>query len=146
MIQAIKMFLKNRTYACWVMVAMVFVATQVTKILIKHFTNKIENPNVRKKANLSIYFLPFIFATIVCLVYEAAAWHSLAGLSADYILGIGAKATAVYAGLEQGFKKVVAKAEEVTDDGELSKAEVKAVAKTAKDELADIRERLSSND
>lgn len=72
-------------YPLWifgVVVVIVLGLTQLAKIPIKHFTNKIENENLRKKVNMLIMLLPIAFGFLASwiLTYFGFTFSTIAAL------------------------------------------------------------------
>lgn len=72
-------------YPRWVFVVVVVIVlglTQLAKIPIKHFTNKIENENLRKKVNMLIMLLPIAFGFLASwiLTYFGFTFSTVAAL------------------------------------------------------------------
>ncbi len=80
----------------------VFLATQVVKLPIKHFTSKIADEQKRRMTNATILLLPFIFGIALDILYSTFVLHK--AFSLIYGLSYGTGAITLYGTVERFFK------------------------------------------
>lgn len=123
-----------------------FVATQLLKMPIKHFTKRIKDEDTRKKVNVVILLLPFLLGCLYELLYSQCYLHT--DFSVIEGLQFGTCGVSVYAFVENFLKKkgvtqttitneykttegqaVVELVKEVTADGKIDGDDMTAVQK-----------------
>ena len=95
--------LLNNEYFVWcAMAVIIFALTQVLKLPIKHFTNKISNQRTRKMVNATILFIPFMLGVLIDFVYSTYYLHG--AFSVINGLGYGTAGVSLYGVIERFFK------------------------------------------
>ena len=61
--------LHNRVFIWGAMAVIIFAVTQVLKLPIKHFTNKIKDATVKKRVNATILLIPFALGVLFEFLY-----------------------------------------------------------------------------
>lgn len=128
-------------YPWWIYVATLIVITALTEVLklpVKHFTDKIQNKSLRNKVNIVIVFIP------VALAFAADGLFTLWGYSFSITVGFawGGASQVLYEFISRLFARIK-KGEDVTgedvkEDFEDSVDDVK----TAEKEFDDLIEKL----
>lgn len=131
--------LLHNSYFVWcVMAVIIFLVTQVIKLPIKHFTNKISNERKRKIANATILLIPFAVGVALDFLYSTYYLHQAFSIITG--LGYGTAGISLYGVIERFFKvkiknpydsaegKVVAElVDEITKDGAINSSDNTAV-------------------
>lgn len=119
----------------WVMMAiLVFIFTNVCKIPIKHFTNKISNERKRKIVNTTILLLPFLFAFVLNYIYCTFISKAVIFYVADCIR-YAFSGIAIYGFVERFFKVKIDNPYETTEEGKnIVEGVTELSSKTTKDQ------------
>lgn len=84
------------------MAILIFLVTQLLKLPIKHFTNKIKNERKRKIVNATILLIPFALGLFFEFLYATYFLHTVfTGIAG---LGYGAAGISLYGVIERFFK------------------------------------------
>lgn len=141
----------------WIMIAViVFLITNVCKIPIKHFTNKIKDERKRKITNTVILLLPFLFSFLLNFIYCEFLVPTVTFYVADCIR-YALSGIAMYGFVERFFKVKLENPYETTEEGqnvmesvgEISAKKVKKAKKENKDEanaIAKFYDKLNKKD
>lgn len=124
--------LTNRYFVVAVMAIVIFFATQLLKMPIKHFTHKLENERIRRMVNATILLIPFILGVVFDLLYSTFVTHT--AFSVIVGLGYGSAGISLYGTVERFFKIKISNPYEETEEG---KAVVEAVDKVTADKKVD---------
>lgn len=117
----------------------IFGITQLLKLPIKHFTNKIEDETTRKIVNLVILLIPFGIGLLFEFLYGTFYLHT--GFDIIAGLGYGASGISLYGIIERFFgikvknpytdteegQAVIDLVQDVAQDGKVDKADMTAV-------------------
>ena len=130
--------LHNNCFIWCGMAVLIFLATQVIKLPIKHFTNKIQNERVRRIANSVILLIPFALGVFAEFLYSTYYLH--VAFTVITGLGYGSAGIALYGIIERLFdvkvdnpynteegKAVTELVDEVTKDGVVDEKDMTAV-------------------
>lgn len=139
--------LLHNTYFIWcVMAIIIFALTQLVKLPIKHFTNKITNERARKIVNTTILLIPFalgvLFEFLWSTFYLKEAFSGIIGL------GYGTTAISIYGIIERFFKIKIENPYD-SEEGDVVKELVQNVAedgKITKDDFALVEKFLKDID
>lgn len=123
--------LNNVYFVSCTMAVIVFLATQVLKIPIKHFTSKIGNERARKLVNATILLIPFALGVLFDYLYSTYIAHTAFSVIAG--LGYGTAGISFYNIIERTFKVKVENPYE-TEEG---KAVIDLVAAVTEDGKVD---------
>ena len=124
--------LLNNTYFIWcAMAVIIFIATQIIKLPIKHFTNKIKNERARKIVNSVILLIPFALGVVGEFLYNTYYLHTAFTVITG--LGYGSAGIALYGIIERFFKVKI----ENPYDTEEGKAVTELVDEVTKDGVVD---------
>lgn len=100
--QTLYNLLHNSCFVGCVMALIIFGATQLIKLPIKHFTKKIKNERKRKIVNATILLIPFALGVLLDFLYSTyfthTAFNVLIGLS------YGTAGISLYGVIERFFK------------------------------------------
>ena len=66
---------------------LIFALTQLLKMPIKHFTNKIKNERLRRIVNITIMFIPFALGAGLEFAYSAFIYHDAFNLGLGFAYG-----------------------------------------------------------
>lgn len=95
--------LLNSEYFVWcAMAVIIFGLTQLLKLPIKYFTNKLTNQRVRKMVNATILLIPFILGVLCDFLYATYYLHG--AFSIINGLGYGTAGISLYGMVERFFK------------------------------------------
>ena len=131
--------LLNNEYFVWcAMAVIIFALTQVLKLPIKHFTNKISNKRARKMVNATILLIPFVLGVLLDFVYSTYYLHGAFSVINGF--GYGTAGVSLYGVIERFFKvkvenpyeteegkAVTSLVETVVADGKVDENDKKAV-------------------
>ena len=132
--------LLNNDYFVWcAMAVIIFGITQLLKLPIKYFTNKIGNERVRRMVNATILLIPFAIGVLADFLYSTYYLHSAFTVITG--LGYGTAGISLYGAIERFFKiktenpyeteagkAVTGLVEDVTKDGKVDGNDKHAVA------------------
>ena len=127
--------LNNVYFVSSAMAVIIFLATQVLKLPIKHFTSKIKNERARKLTNATILLIPFALGILFDYLYATYITHTAFSVLAG--LGYGTAGISFYSIVERTFKVKVANPYE-TAEGKVVVELVEAVMNDGKVDEADI--------
>lgn len=98
--------LLHNTYFVWcAMAVFIFLITQILKLFIKYWTNKIKNERKRKIVNSVILLIPFGVGILAEFLYEMFYLHCAFTFASSITgLGYGMASIALYSIVERGFK------------------------------------------
>ena len=135
----IKQLLSNEYFVWCAMAVIIFALTQVLKLPIKYFTNKIDNQRVRRMVNATILLIPFAVGIVLDFVYSTYYLHG--AFSIINGLGYGTAGISLYGAIERFFKvktespydtqegkAVTELVENVSKDGKVDKNDKDAIA------------------
>ena len=135
----IKQLLSNEYFVWCAMAVIIFALTQVLKLPIKYFTNKIDNQRVRRMVNATILLIPFAVGIVLDFVYSTYYLHG--AFSIINGLGYGTAGISLYGAIERFFKvktespydtqegkAVTELVENVSKDGNVDKNDKDAIA------------------
>lgn len=94
--------LNNAYFVGCAMAVIIFLATQVIKMPIKHFTSKIENERKRRMVNATILLVPFALGVALDFFYSTFVTHTAFTVIAG--LGYGTAGISLYGAIERFFK------------------------------------------
>lgn len=94
--------------------AVIFAITQILKMPIKHFTNKIKNERLRRIVNTTIMFIPFLLGVTAELLYTFYLFHDAYSVADG--LGYGTISVSLY-GFVERFLKVKLPSPYETEEG-----------------------------
>lgn len=97
-----KALLNNQWFIWGVMAVIIFLFTQLLKLPIKHFTNKISNERVRKAVNATILIIPFCLGVLLEFIYKTYIIHTAFSVLSG--LGYGTAGISLYGVIERFFK------------------------------------------
>lgn len=93
--------LHNKVFILCAMAVIIFAVTQVLKLPIKHFTNKIKNETVRKRVNATILCIPFALGILFEFLY--GKYIAITTFSVINGLGYGFSGISLYSIVERFF-------------------------------------------
>lgn len=126
--------LNNVYFISCAMAVIVFLATQVLKMPIKHFTSKIANERARKIANATILLIPFALGVLFDYLYSTYVTHTAFSVIAG--LGYGTAGISFYNIIERTFKVKISNPYK-TEDGKAVMELVAAVTEDGKVDAED---------
>lgn len=133
--------LLHNNYFIWcAMAVIIFLVTQLIKLPIKHFTNKIKNERVRKIVNSVILLIPFGLGILAEFLYSTYYLH--VAFTVITGLGYGTAGISLYGIVERFFKVKV----ENPYDSEEGKAVTDLVEKVTKDGVVDENDMTAVNE
>lgn len=94
--------LHNTYFVFCAMAIIIFGATQLIKLPIKHFTDKITNERVRRVVNTTILLIPFALGIVLEFLYSTYYLHEMFNIITGF--GYGAAAVSLYGLIERFFK------------------------------------------
>lgn len=94
--------LHNQYFVGCAMAVIIFVATQIIKLPIKHFTNKIKNERARKIVNAIILLIPFGLGVLLDFLFSTYYMHE--AFTVIKGLGYGTAGISLYGIIERFFK------------------------------------------
>lgn len=129
--------LLHNNYFIWcVMAVIIFAVTQLIKLPIKHFTNKIKNERKRKIVNATILLIPFALGVLLDFLYAYYILKDPTAFTVITGLGYGTAGISLYGVIERFFKVKIANPYDTTEG--------KAVTELVDDITADGK--VDSND
>lgn len=136
----INYILENHSIVWCVMAVIIFAITQLIKLPIKHFTNKIKNERKRKIANATILLIPFGLGILLDFLYTKYLDPAHTSFNIITGLGYGTAGISLYGIIERFFKvklsnpydteegkSVTELVDEVTADGKIDSSDNAAV-------------------
>ena len=131
--------LKNDYFVWCAMAVIIFGLTQLLKLPIKHFTNKLANERLRRIVNATILLIPFALGVLVDFLYSTYYLHTAFTVITG--LGYGTAGISLYGAIERFFKvktenpyeteagkSVKELVEEISKDGKVDGSDKHAVA------------------
>lgn len=116
MSEVMNTLLSNPYFVGCAMAVIVFAITQLLKMPIKHYTNKIADKSLRKKVNATILLIPFVVGCLLELLYSTLYLHtSFSFLSG---LGYGTAGISLYGVIERFLGVKIENVYETTEEGQ----------------------------
>lgn len=112
----INALLANDYFVWCAMAVIIFLVTQVLKLPIKYFTNKIKNERKRKMVNAVILLIPFALGCFLEFLYDVYYLQTTFNLING--LGYGTSGIALYGTVERFFKVKIDNPYETTEEGQ----------------------------
>lgn len=125
----------NEAFIWCAMAVVVFILTNLFKIPIKHFTNKISDERKRRMANIVILVIPFVLGVALDFVYSTFYLHIM--FSVIRGIGYGSAGISLYGVVERFFKVKTNNEWENTEDGrQITKKANEIISKDVETESA----------
>jgi hypothetical protein len=121
--------LKNPFFVSCAMAVIIFALTQVLKLPIKHFTEKIKNERVRRMVNATILLIPFALGVLADFLYST--YYLQTAFTVITGLGYGSAGISLYGIIERFFKVKIENPYDC-EEGKAVKELVKDVSKDKK--------------
>lgn len=112
----ITQILHNEYFILCAMAVIIFGITQVLKLPIKYFTNKIQNERTRKIVNATILLIPFALGVLFEFLYSTYYLHTAFTVITG--LGYGTAGISLYGIIERFFKVKVENPYTETEEGQ----------------------------
>lgn len=112
----ITQILHNEYFIWCAMAVIIFGITQVLKLPIKYFTNKIQNERTRKIVNATILLIPFALGVLFEFLYSTYYLHTAFTVITG--LGYGTAGISLYGIIERFFKVKVENPYTETEEGQ----------------------------
>lgn len=97
-------FLHNPNIVWCIMAVIIFLVTQLLKLPIKYFTNKIKNERKRKIVNATILLIPFGLGILLDFLYSSYYLQDPTAFNIIVGLGYGTAGISLYSIIERTFK------------------------------------------
>ena len=122
--------LTNNYFVVFAVAIVIFFATQLLKMPIKHFTAKMKNERVRRMINATILLIPFALGVLFDILYCTFVTHTAFSIIVG--LGYGSAGISLYGAVERFFKVKISNPYVETEEGKAVTELVEAVTADGK--------------